>query len=179
MPKAKKKASKKKGSAKRTVTCGKCKEKGHNARSCTVSKAEGSAPTEPSTAVGPTTVVEEAEAKVTEKKAVTPKHKTRIDMREVDAEPRRMSTVPKREAPTADTSGSQAAPYRCPKCNSVAILVIVKVKDYVASQKKEKEVFKGDMRCEQCMNKPSPSDLILKWGARPGEVVPVPEQDDA
>jgi hypothetical protein len=36
----------------------------------------------------------------------------------------------------------------------------------------------GETRCEQCMNKPNPAELILKWGARPDEVVPIPGQDD-
>jgi hypothetical protein len=91
-------------------------------------------------------------------------------------EERRMSTVPRRPAPTADLgTAATAAPYRCPKCNAVAILVVVKVKDYNASFKAGEDVFKGEMRCEKCMNKPAPSDLILKWGASPGEVVPAPD----
>jgi hypothetical protein len=85
---------------------------------------------------------------------------------------RRLSKVPRRPSPTKDTgTAATAAPYRCVKCNSVAILVIVKVKDHNASFKQKKEVFKGDMRCEQCMNKPEPSDLILVWGAKPGQTV--------
>jgi hypothetical protein len=95
-------------------------------------------------------------------------------------EGRRESKVHRRPAPTADTgTAATAAPYRCPKCNSVAILVVVKVKDHNKSFKKERDIFMGETRCEKCMNKPSPSDLILKWGAKPGEVVPVPGQDDA
>ena len=136
---------------KRTVTCGKCKETGHNARTCSekaVAVKETPAPVAPTPAV-----------LKTEKPSVRP--------------PR-----PRREAPTQDTgTAATAAPYRCKKCNNVAILVIVKVKDHMASHRQKKEVFMGDMRCEKCMNKPSPSDLILKWGAMPGETVPVPGQD--
>lgn len=156
MPKAKKA----KAGGKRTVTCGKCKGQGHNARTCTAGK----------------------KTEIKSSKDIPPPpitgRKTKIDSRFEQTE-RRMSKVPKRDAPTADTgSAASAAPYRCPKCNAVAILVIVKVKDFDASFKKKKEVFKGEMRCEKCMNKPAPSDLILKWGASPGEVVPVPGQDD-
>jgi hypothetical protein len=97
---------------------------------------------------------------------------------ELPDEKRRMNTVPRRDAPTASNSGATAAPYRCPKCNQVAIIVIVRVKDYNESFKTGKELFMGETRCEQCMNKPNPAELILKWGARPDEVVPIPGQDD-
>ncbi len=133
----------------RTVTCGKCGNTGHNARTC---KATETPPP-------PTT-----------------RRTTKIDMRE---EERRESKVPRRSAPTADLgTAATAAPYQCPKCNSIAILVAVRVKDHGTSFKKGEDVFKSELRCEQCMNKPSPSDLILKWGAKPGEVVPVPGQDE-
>ena len=160
MPKAKSKAKKKskKTAAKRTVTCGKCKEPGHNSRSCTGARKITSSKDIPPPPIKPGT-------------------KTRLTKPDLVEPAKRMSTVPKRDAPTADTSGSQAAPYRCVTCNAVAILVIVRVKDYDASFKKKKEIFKGEMRCEKCMNKPIPSDLILKWGAAPGEVVEIPEDD--
>lgn len=156
MPKAKKK-SKAKSKKARTVTCGKCKEPGHNARTCPTKKKIKSSKDIPAPPITGS--------------------KTKVDSRFEQTE-RRMSTVPKRDAPTADLSATNAAPYRCPKCNAVAILVIVKVKDHDASFKKKEEIFKGETRCEKCMNKPVPSDLILKWGAKPGEVVPVPGQDD-
>jgi hypothetical protein len=77
-----------------------------------------------------------------------------------------------RDAPTGDRgTAATAAPYRCPKCNQVAILLIAQVKDYVASQRAGKDVFKGDQRCEQCMNKPDPCNLILIWGAKPGQSI--------
>lgn len=143
----------KKKAEKRTVTCGKCKGEGHNARTClnTASKSE----------------VKKSPITVTE--AVVPdppvQKKTKIDTRK--PEPR-----PRREAPTADTgTAASAAPYRCPACNQVAILVIVRVKDFNESFKKGREIYKGEMRCEQCMNKPNPAELILKWGAAPGEKV--------
>jgi hypothetical protein len=154
----------KKKAEKRTVTCGKCKETGHNARTCpTSAKAE--------VKKGPVT------SSVTEvpdppKKKGT---KTRIDMRvEEDRERRRQ-----REAPTADTgTAATAAPYRCPKCNAVDILVIVRVKDHSASFKKGTDVFTGEMRCQSCMNKPQPAELILVWGAKPGQKV-TPETANA
>ncbi len=142
-----------KSTKKRTVTCGKCKKTGHNARSC---KAEVKS--------------------VTEAPPPSTDRKTRVDLRD---EPRQRR-VPRRDAPTADMgTGASAPPYRCNKCNNVAILVAVKIKDHDQSFKQKKEVFMSDLRCEKCMNKPSPSDLILKWGASPDEVVPVPGQDDA
>jgi hypothetical protein len=127
------------GKKARTVTCGSCKEEGHNARTCP--KKETPPPPV-------TTHIEARDAKKT------------------------THTVPKRDAPTGDRgTAATAAPYRCNKCNQVAILVIVKVKDHDQSFKKGKEVFKGEMRCEQCMNKPTPSDLILIWGALPDQTV--------
>lgn len=145
---------------KRTVACGGCGGEGHNKRTCP-NKGTAEAPAvAPATAEPPvTTSVPETVAKVEPvKKAVPPK--------EDAPSPRR------REAPTADRgTASTAAPYRCPKCNQVAILVIARVRDYVASQRTGKDVWKGDQRCEQCMNKPDPCNLILKWGAKPGEMV--------
>jgi len=152
MPKAKK--------VKRSVTCGKCKETGHNARTCLTVEA----------------VVAEAAVPVVEA-PTPPKPKAKIDIHD---EKKRMSTVPRRDAPTANTGATaNHAPYRCQKCYAVAILVVVRVKDHNASFKEGKEIFKGDVRCEQCMNKPNPAELILKWGASPNEVVPIPGQDDA
>jgi hypothetical protein len=88
-------------------------------------------------------------------------------------EPKKV-VAPRRDAPTADMgTAATAAPHRCNKCNSVAILVIVRVKDHNESFKRKKEVFKGEMRCEQCMNKPTPSDLILVWGAEPDQVAEI------
>jgi len=151
MPKAakKKKKATKKAAAKRTVMCGKCKGEGHNARTCPTAE-KATAP------------------KVTPVPKVLP-----------ESDDRRQSKVPKREGQT-DKMGAATAhvsPYRCKKCNSVAILVAVKIKDHNASFKKKKDWFQSDLRCEKCMNKPSPSDLILKWGATPDEIVPVPGQD--
>ena len=143
MPKAKKKSK-----VKRSVTCGKCNEVGHNARTCptkTKAVAEVAAETPPA----PT------------------KPEPKINLRVEKPAPKRA-----REAPTADMGAkSSASPFRCQKCNSVGILVIVKVKDHNESFKKKKEIFKGEMRCEDCMNKPNPAELILKWGAKPDEVV--------
>jgi hypothetical protein len=151
-----------KAAKKRTVTCGKCKKEGHNARTCP--KGKGKKEIKSSADIPPPPITGS---------------KTKIDTRYPQTE-KRMNTVPKREAPTADKgAAATASPYRCKKCNAVAILVVVKVKDHDASFKKKKEIFKGETRCEKCMNKPSPSDLILKWGAMPDEVVPVPGQDDA
>lgn len=138
-----------KSTKKRTVTCGNCKEKGHNARSCKV-----------------------------EVKTVTDTPPPPVDQKTLRNEERRQHRIPRRDAPTAG-SGAIAAPYRCNKCNNVAILVAVKIKDHNESFKQKKEIFMSDLRCEKCMNKPSPSDLILKWGATPDEVVPIPGQDDA
>jgi len=155
MPKTKKS---KKTVGNRTVTCGKCKATGHNARTC------------PPAVAAPEVKKEIKTSADIPAPPIQPGPKTRIDMRH-EATEKRMSTVPRRDSPTADISGAQAAPYRCVKCNSVKILIIVKVKDHNASFKAGKDVFTGDLRCENCMNKPTPSDLILKWGAAPGEVI--------
>ena len=80
----------------------------------------------------------------------------------------------RRAAPTRGTDQA-AAPYPCPKCGQIAVLVIVRVKDHDQSFKQKKDVFKGETRCEKCFNKP-PSDLILKWGAAPDEVCEIPDQ---
>jgi len=144
MPKAKKK-TKKKTAKKRTVTCGKCKDTGHNARTC---------PTKESAVAVATT-----EAPPSPVKTLAPKEEKPRSKRD-------------RPAPTADRgTAATAAPYRCVKCNQVAILLIVRVKDHNESFKKKKDIFKGEMRCEQCMNKPSPAELILVWGATPDQKV--------
>lgn len=144
MPKAKKKVKKK---AKRVMTCGKCKGKGHNARTCTA---------ETPTVVEATTLLSEDAASRT------------MTYEEIPEEPSPRS----RPAPTADRgTAATAAPYRCSKCNAVDILVIVRVKDHGASFKKKREIFKGEQRCQSCMNKPQPAELILVWGAKPGQTV--------
>lgn len=148
-----------KAKAARTMTCGGCGETGHNTRTC-----KGAAPVPAPEAAPAATVVEAVAPAPEPAKVPTPPVpiKTKIDMRE----------RPRREAPTADRgTAASAAPYRCPKCNSVAILAIVRVKDYASSQRLGKEVFRGDQRCEQCLNKPDPTSLILKWGVKPGESV--------
>lgn len=147
MPKTKKTKSK------RTVTCGKCKETGHNARTCPTNK-------KPSDTPAPAVKIKKTESEVREA------------AREVrEAERAAQVARRRRDAPTADRgTAATAPPYRCTKCENVAILVIVKVKDYLASSKAGRDIFKGETRCEQCMNKPTPSDLILVWGAKPDEV---------
>lgn len=141
----------------RTVSCGGCGQDGHNKRTCPSKGAPTTA-----TAVAPPPVVTSPEP--APPPAPTPKP---VAPTKTYKPPTRV-----REAPTGDRgTAATAAPYRCPKCNQVAILVIVKVKDYVRSQQTGKEVFKGDQRCEQCLNKPDPTTLILKWGARPGETI--------
>lgn len=136
---------------KKSVTCGKCGNTGHNARTC-------SAEAEP----------------VLEEVAVAKVEKGPITVEETKA-PEKLPPAPSpraRLAPTADTgTAATAAPYRCPKCNAVDILVIVKVKDHNESFKKGRDIYKGDTRCQSCMNKPNPAELILKWGARPDEKV--------
>ena len=154
MPKATKKKTGTK--APRTVTCGKCKVTGHNARTCPTS----------------------AKKEITSSKDIPAPPitgmKTKIDMRHEQTE-KRMNTVPRRDAPTAgNTSENNHAPYRCEKCSQVAILVSVRVKDHNASHKKGTDVFMAELRCEKCFNNP-PAELILKWGCSPGEVVPVPD----
>jgi hypothetical protein len=136
----------------RTVSCGGCGQDGHNKRTC---------PSRTSTTPAAPIAVAEPPKKVVEAAKPTPPN------------PRaHKPPTRQREAPTGDRgTAATAAPYRCPKCNSVAILVIVRVKDYVKSQQQGKDVFKGDQRCEQCMNKPDPCSLILVWGASPGQTV--------
>lgn len=140
---------------KRTVTCGSCGKTEHNARTC------------------PDKATKAPEATKAKKEIKSP-----LPALPVPAEEKRQHRVPKRSAPTAGTqAASDAAPYRCPKCNSVKLLVVVKMKDHLASHKTGRDVFVGETRCEDCFNKPAPSDLILKWGAMPNEVVPIPGQD--
>jgi hypothetical protein len=148
--------------APRTVKCGGCGNEGHNTRTCPSKEAPRSE-TATATATPPEPVVEtKTEAKTEVPPPPVPK-KTRIDTREAR---------PRREAPTGDRgTAATAAPYRCPKCNQVAILVVVRVKDHVLSQRAGRDIFKGDQRCEQCLNKPDPTTLILKWGVKPGETV--------
>lgn len=132
---------------KRTVTCGKCGDQGHNSRSC------------------------QTEVKTEVKKGTITK--TKVELPDAPAQPKiedEPEKRPRRAAPTASTgTAATASPFRCPKCNQVAILAIVRVKDHNESFKKGRDIFKGETRCEQCLNKPDPADLILKWGARPDE----------
>lgn len=137
------------------MTCGKCGGSGHNSRSCA-----------PATSVAPVKA-EVVKGQIDKVETVIPDppvgRKTKIDMR--DENPR-----PRRPAPTADTgTAATASPFRCTKCNSVAILVIVRVKDHHETFRQKRDVFKGDQRCEHCLNKPDPAELILKWGALPDE----------
>ena len=161
---ATKKKTRKKSKSKKTVTCGKCKEPGHNARTCPTKVAQETKTNVEATLVQPST-----------EKPRPPVMQRTVDMREAEAEERRKSTVPTRNAPTATRSGSEAPPYRCPKCNAVDIIVIVRVKDWAKSSLLGKDVFMGETRCASCMNKPSPAELILKWGARPKETIPTDE----
>ena len=150
----------KKRKGKRTVTCGKCKKTGHNSRTCKPT-AETTAPV----------VKKEIKSSADIPPPPTKKIRTKIDERREKAV--RRNVVPKRDAPTAgNTSVNDYAPYRCPKCHQVAILVVVRVKDHGATFRLKKDVFVPETRCEKCFTKP-PSDLILKWGAYPNEVVPV------
>ena len=144
MSKATKKKTTKKKKTKRTVSCGKCNDTGHNARTCPTNEAPAEAKTE-------------APAPVKAEKA---------------PEPKKVPGKRDRSSPTADMgSKSSAAPYRCVKCEQVAILVIVRVPDPNESFRLKKPVFMGQMRCELCMNKPNPADLILVWGAKPDDKV--------
>lgn len=158
-------------SKKRTVSCGGCGGEGHNKRTCP-SKGVGTpvetttATAEPPVTTPPVSTTSVPEASEASKPAPTP----------VTLPKPKVVSPREREAPTADRgSKATAAPYRCSKCNQVAILVIAKVKDWAESQRLGKEVFKGDLRCELCMNKPDPCNLILVWGAKPGQTVTVAE----
>ena len=151
--------SKGKKHRKRTVTCSNCGNAGHNVRTCRVGKSD-------SLTKGVSEPVLESSADIPAPPITG--RKTKVDMRHEQSK-RRLRDRP---SPTAD-KGSMAsgAPYRCKKCNEVAILVLVRVKDVVESRRMQKDVYKSDLRCERCMNKPVPSDLILKWGARPDETI--------
>jgi len=160
MPKAKNKSQ----SKKRTVTCSVCKEEGHNARTCSDNKKG----TDAEQVAAPESHLPKPEGDQTRR---------RIDYRE--EEPPRQNVVPRRDAPTQGPFSSEGvSPFRCEKCQSVAVLVAVRVKDHNESFKKKREIFKSEIRCEKCFNKPQPSDLILKWGVLPGEDIPVSNQDD-
>lgn len=150
--------------AKRTVSCGGCGEDGHNTRTCPV--RTGPVVEEAATVAAPVAVATSAPVAKVETPAPPVPIKTKIDMRE------HPPARPRREAPTADRgTAATAAPYRCVKCNSVAILAIVRVTNHVETQRLGRTIFKGDLRCEQCLNKPDPAMLILKWGVMPGATI--------
>jgi hypothetical protein len=55
---------------------------------------------------------------------------------------------------------------------------VVRVKDHAATFTEKRDVYKGDQRCENCLNKPDPAELILRWGVKPGDMV-TPEEANA
>lgn len=124
---------------KRTYKCGGCGELGHNKRTCpqksATPAATATATVEPSTVEPPVLDPEP-----------TPTTQLPLDG-SVDMTVGRRGDTGRPEVP--------AAPYDCPACERIAVLVLVELQDGNKA-----------LRCEHCLNS-SPVKTILKWGAFP------------
>lgn len=130
-----------KSKKRRAYRCGKCGENGHNARTC---------PTKAVAAV-------KAEAEAVDALAETPKPeapKHTAPEGQFPLDGTSDLTEARRTGPS-DRPAVPAAPYECPACHQVAVLVLVELRD---TQKA--------LRCEKCRNS-TPISKILKWGALP------------
>jgi len=147
-----------KSSQKRTYKCGACNELGHNARTC---PNKGAPATEPVSVVQEATVevvtetVAEVPAEVEEPAPTSVHRQTELPM---DGS---VDLTARRGAPTGRPD-VVAAPYDCPACTSVSVLVLV-----------ELEGGQKALRCESCRNS-SPIKSILKWGASPADKPKLP-----
>jgi DNA-directed RNA polymerase subunit RPC12/RpoP len=132
----------------RTYKCGKCGNNGHNARTCPTKADVSKAVTTTKPTPAPTPVVAEAttpaEAPVEDDPAPTGQFP--LDGSSDLTIARRTST---------ETPKVPAAPYNCPSCHQVAVLVLVELLD-----------GKQALRCEKCRNS-TPISKIVKWGAFP------------
>jgi hypothetical protein len=145
--------------------CGKCGETGHNARRCGLTT-----PTAPKTAkTTSTTSTGQAPAPVD---APTP---VAVGVTEADEEPAKPAAVKAaaQVSPQVALSRTQdltsdhrrpetrparpAAPFECPSCSRVGILVLLQLED-----------GRKQLRCEHCYTK-ARATQILKWGALPEE----------
>lgn len=126
----------------RTYRCGKCGENGHNARTC------------PTKAVAAVKVEAKAVGLLTE----TPEPAAKAPEGQFPLDGTSDLTVARRTGPSEPAA--PAAPYDCPACNQVAVLVLVERPDATPA-----------LRCEKCHNS-SPITKILKWGASPKDKPP-------
>lgn len=144
---------------KRVYKCGKCGDKGHNARTCKQSKKADV------TAVVTETVASTESTPAATTEAVTP---STTEDSSSDDEPAK----PQPELPRVVMSQTQdltaipdkgpspvsnVSPYKCEVCYQVGILTLL-----------ELENGQSVLRCEHCMNKVR-AVKHLKWGATPAD----------
>lgn len=131
--------------SRKTYKCGKCQATGHNARTCKAVKSPVTAvvelPVEPP--VEPPVELPVEETKVEPTPVVVPMDETQ------DLTKTRRGTSGRPTAPPA--------PYTCPSCSQIGVLVLVEYAD-----------GKTALRCENCRNS-TPIVKILKWGALPAD----------
>lgn len=130
----------------KSYKCGKCGDKGHNARKCPTAEAKAATP---APAPAPVPVEEAApEAPKAEEKKPEPVNTVAISQNsDVALNYNKEDVRPARPA----------APFECPVCLRVGILAILELQ---GGQKV--------MRCEHCYTKANPV-RIMKWGALPGD----------
>ena len=129
----------------KTYKCGKCKATGHNARTCPT-KGTKSKKAESKKAAD---VAETVKAEVAAVDTLTETTKPQFPL-----DGSTDLTKVRRGEPTGKPA-VPAAPYTCPSCSQIAVLVLVELPD-----------TKVRLRCEKCHNS-TPISKILKWGAMP------------
>lgn len=138
---------------KRVYKCGKCGNKGHNARTC---KGSTAAPVttvveNTVTTTDDTTTTTETTATADEEPASEPAPKPEPP-RVVMSETKDLTVIDRRP-----TASSNVSPYNCETCGQVGVLVLLELEDGAKA-----------LRCEHCMNKVR-AKQILTWGAKPGD----------
>lgn len=140
---------------KRQYKCGTCKELGHNARKCPTKAASAVAAPAKAEALPVVETVVEAATPAPEIPTAPPEPETNVSA-QVAIDGNADLVGGHRKANTRPAA--PAAPYDCPTCGRVGILVLCKLED-----------GSNALRCEHCMNK-SPLKSIMKWGARPEDL---------